>query len=339
MAIRPLHRRRVLRLLLLPLLIVGVTFASALSASAHPQLSAHPTLRFAQVVSFSEPMQNPESIALDRRGDMYLSMPNLSQVFEITPDGTQSIFATFPAGMRPLGVRLDRAGNVFVAVVGSGVWRIPAGGGAAAEFAPIPGFPNGLAFDRHGNLYVSESVGGVIYRVTPHGAVSTWSASPLLVGTLGPGPCGLPHPSGLQLGANGLVFDQHGDNMFVSNTTLGEIIRIPVKRHGAAGKAVIEAGPDCQLWGADGAAMDQRGHLYVAANAERNIVRVDRNGKFKVIASFAGGAPLFSPSDIAFGTNRKDRDQIFITNLALFTGGVGAGVVATNVGVPGLPLP
>jgi hypothetical protein len=58
-----------------------------------------------------------------------------------------------------------------------------------------------------------------------------------------------------------------------------------------------------------------------------------------VLASFAAGDPLFSPSDIAFGTGRGDRTEIFISDFAKFTGGVGAGVVKMNVGIPGLPLP
>jgi sugar lactone lactonase YvrE len=85
--------------------------------------------------------------------------------------------------------------------------------------------------------------------------------------------------------------------------------------------------------------MDSRGNLYVAANAERDIVRVSPGGKLRVLASFAAGDPLYSPSDIAFGTGRRDRKQIFITNFAKFTSGTGAGVVTMNAGVPGQPLP
>jgi sugar lactone lactonase YvrE len=112
-----------------------------------------------------------------------------------------------------------------------------------------------------------------------------------------------------------------------------------VRPGGSAGKAGVLAGPDCRLWGADGIALDRRGNLYVAANAERDIVRVSPGGRLHVLASSAAGDPLFSPSDIAFGTRRGDREQIFITNFARFTGGAGAGVVTMNVGVPGQPLP
>jgi sugar lactone lactonase YvrE len=195
-----------------------------------------------------------------------------------------------------------------------------------------------FAFDHRGNLYVSESLGGAIYRITRHGSVSVWAQNPLLVGTTGPGPCGIAHPSGLPLGANGIAFDARGD-LLAANTTLGTIVRIRVRPDGSAGKASVFAGPGCRLWGADGIAMDSRGNLYVAANAERDIVRISPRGRLRVLASFAAGDPLFSPSDIAFGTRRGGRDQIFITNFARFTNGTGAGVVKMNVGVPGRPLP
>ena len=112
-----------------------------------------------------------------------------------------------------------------------------------------------------------------------------------------------------------------------------------MKRDGQAGTASVYAGPDCRLWGADGIAVDRRNNVYVAANAERDIVRVGPGGRLRVLASFAAGDPLFSPSDIAFGTVRGERTEVFISDFARFTAGVGAGVVKMNVGVPGLPLP
>ena len=286
----------------------------------------------------------PESIAIDHRGSLYLSLYSAAEILKVTPAGKQSVFATFPAGSAPLGVRLDASGNVYVALVGAtaadtGVWRIRAGGGTPAEIATIPGnVPNGLAFDHRGNLYVSESIGGTVYRVSRGGSVSVWSSSPLLAGTSDPGPCGLVHPSGFPLGANGLAFTKQGD-LLVANTTLGTIVRIPAHPDGRAGTARVFAGPDCRLWGADGIALDNRDNLYVAANAERDIVRIHPDGTLRVLASFAAGDPLYTPSDIAFGTGRGDRDHIFITNFALFTGGTGAGVVTMDVGIPGRPLP
>jgi sugar lactone lactonase YvrE len=332
MAARPRNRLTILA-------ILSVAFAATFATPALASPAAtHRGSRVRPVVSLPNP-ELPESITLDRHGNIYLSLNPLKEILKIAPDGKQAVIATISAGTQSTGVRLDAAGNAYLAVVGSGIWRVPARGGTPTEFAPIPGLPNGLAFDRRGNLFVSDSLGGAVYRVSPRGSVTLWSSSPLLVGTTAAGPCGLPHPSGLPLGANGLAFSSRGNELFVANTTLGTIVRIPVNRHGSAGTPSVYAGPACRLWGADGVAMGAGDNLYVAANAKRDIVRVSPGGRLHVLASFAAGDPLYSPSDIVFGTGRRDRTQIFISNFALFTGGTGAGVVTMNVGVPGLPLP
>jgi sugar lactone lactonase YvrE len=154
---------------------------------------------------------------------------------------------------------------------------VPAKGGSPEQVASGPGLWNGLAFDRRGNLYVSDSGGGAIWRLEEDGNFTMWSDSTLLKGTTAAGPCGLVHPavpSFGPLGANGIAFNKHGD-MLVANTDFGEIIRIPTNRDGSAGTARVFAGPSCSLWGADGVAVDRVDNLYVAANSKGQIDRVD----------------------------------------------------------------
>jgi hypothetical protein len=284
------------------------------------------------------PSQLPESVTIDRWGNLYLSLFQQGQLLKITPGGARSVLATFPEGSQALGVRLDADGNVYAAVAGpdSGVWRVAAGGGTPVRLAAVPGFPNGLAFDGAGRLYVSDSIGGTVYRISRQGTAVPWSRSPLLAGTTGNGPCGVAHPSGLPLGANGLAFGSHGD-LLAANTTRGTIVRIPVLPGGRAGPARVFAGPDCRLWGADGIAAGSHGTLYAAANASDDIVRISPAGALAVIAARAAGDPLSSPSDIAFGPGWHDRAQIFISNFALFHGGAGAGVVRADLAEWPLP--
>ena len=107
---------------------------------------------------------------------------------------------------------------------------------------PAAGLLNGLAFDAKGNLHVSDSLAGTIYRVARDGSVTEWSTDPLLKG-LNPTSCGTFPSVG---GANGLSFDKHGD-MFVANTTIGAVVRIPVANDGSAEVANYFAGPTCDL--------------------------------------------------------------------------------------------
>jgi streptogramin lyase len=315
------------RLRLAMLFACAVILASSSTAQASEGLT--------RVLTMSPPSV-PESIAFDNRGNMYMGLPFASSVVKATRDGVISTIATFPSSTFPLGVRLDRKQNVFVAVAGSGVWEIPASGGSAKQLVAQAGLWNGLAFDRRGNLFVSESHGGAIWRLGRDGTFALWSDSSLLLGTTSPGPCGLVHPavpSFGPLGANGIEFNRDGDLM-VANTDLGTIVRIRTNRDGSAGTARVFAGPDCNLWGADGVAIDNKNNLYVAANSKGQIDRVDPEGELEVIAA---GDPLNFPSDIAF-MKTGERNEIFISNFAAFATSPGApGVLKMMVGGRGEP--
>jgi hypothetical protein len=278
----------------------------------------------------------PESIAIDHKGDMYLSQPLAGTVLVVV-EGTPRPFVSLPGTV--LGVRLDEKGDLYAAVVGVGLFEVPAGSTTPKEIVKSARFWNGMAFDHRGNLYVSESGAGQIWRLAKNGAFTLWSDSLLLRGTVEPGPCGLVHPAvgaGFgAIGANGVFFNKHGD-MLVSNTDLGTVVRIPVEPDGSAGEARVFAGPSCTLWGADGGAMDDHDNLYVAANSGDKIVRVDSRGRFTV---FSDSRLLHFPTDIAFGTHRGDRKVAYITNLALTSNFTNGGVVKMEVGVPGRPLP
>jgi len=308
---------RVSRRMRLAALLAGI-LAVALSPAA--QASEGLT----RVLTTSPP-NLPESIALDSRGNIFMSAPFAHTVLKATRSGTLSTIGTFPASTFPLGVRLDQKRNVFVAVAGSGIWEIPAAGGSPKQLVNQPGLWNGLAFDRRGNLFVSDSHAGEIWRLSKEGSFALWSTSSLLLGTTAAGPCGLVHPavpSFGPLGANGIEFNKHGD-LLVANTDLGTVVRIQSNHDGSAGTASIFAGPTCDLWGADGVAIDNRDNLYVAANSKGQIDRIDSEGELEVVAA---GNPLSFPSDLAVA--RADGEsQIFISNFAAF---------ATSAGAPGV---
>jgi len=117
---------------------------------------------------------------------------NYGIIDEFTPNGVRS---TFASGLNdPSGLAFDKAGNLFVADAGSGIYKFtPAG--VRTTFAsglPLPDLV-GLAFDSAGNLFVAAHV--TIYKFTPTGARTTFAT--------------------VQLGANGLAFDRAG-NLFVA---------------------------------------------------------------------------------------------------------------------------
>lgn len=314
-------------------LAIGI-FCSAAPASAATMV----------VIGFTAP-GNPESITIDHKGDIFMSIPLASKVVELKPGSSApSTFATFASPV--LGVRLDDQGDLFAAVMGSGIFEVKAGTTTPVLVAaPASGAPeffwNGMAFDHRGNLFVSESAAGEIWRLGKDGSFTKWLSSPLLLGTEEPGPCDLVHPAlagfGI-IGANGVFFNKHGD-MLVNNTDLGTVVRIPVNPDGTPGTPTVFAGPSCTLWGADGGALDNNDNLYVAANSGDKIVKVAPDGSFSI---FSSSSLLNFPTDIAFGTGRGDRKVAYITNLGLKPDGSGltdGSLLSMDVGVPGRPLP
>src|SRR4051794_22092248 len=95
------------RTLLAALIFTSAAIASTLALAA--PAAAHPGSRVARIVSLPSP-QLPESITLDRHGDIYLSLNPLKEIVKIAPGGARSTLATFAAGTQSLGVRLDASG-------------------------------------------------------------------------------------------------------------------------------------------------------------------------------------------------------------------------------------
>ncbi len=175
----------------------------------------------------------------------------------------------------------------------TGVYRVAPGGGAATLFASDPGmfFANDLRFTAAGDLLVSDSISGTIFKIDKAGAVSKWLSDPLL--TPDPTVCG--EDTMYHLGVNGFVLS--GGAYYATNTDRASIVKIPVKADGSAGTPEVFVATDCaKLSGADGIALDEAtGDLLVAVNYKNAVVRI---GKDKSIKTVASGEPLQSPASL-----------------------------------------
>jgi sugar lactone lactonase YvrE len=191
--------------------------------------------------------------------------------------------------------------------------------GANTVFTTIPGGPgvagpNALTFDSDGNVYVSDSFQGVIWKTPPNGSPTptAWVTDPLLRTT------GTP-----PFGANGVKFNKAQSILFVANTGDDRLIQIPVTG-GTPGAPSIFTN---SINGADGIFLDDDDNIWVAANQSDEIVVVDPTGKvIAKLGDFDGidnkGAPiglLFPASPAIFG------GWLYVTNLSLDLRTVGAG--------------
>src|SRR5262249_32162099 len=144
-----------------------------------------------QVVTFNPALsQLPESIAIDKRGNIYVSFFVTGEIRQIAPNGTQSTLAILGAGPFPRrlsGLAVDASGDVYALLndipATRGVWRISRNG-SVSLIAPIPTAigVNALAFDKRGSLFVPDPFKASIYRVGPSGSVTVWVTNLLLQG-------------------------------------------------------------------------------------------------------------------------------------------------------------
>jgi sugar lactone lactonase YvrE len=278
----------------------------------------------------------PEGLAFDKVGNAYVGLiAPASEIVRITPDGDRSTFATIDpgtsGGFGPLGLAVDARGHVYAGVVTfdrtGGVVRVHRDG----SITRIPGsgqiaFANGLAFDQRGTLYVSDSIGGAVWRIPRGGSATKWIEDPLLTGT---GALG----TGFPVGANGIAV-RHG-SVIVANTERASLVRIPIRPDGSAGSPSVMI-QDPALMGADGLALDARGGIYVAVIAQSTIVKVS-GGSIATLADAGDG--INQASSIAFGTGSRDHRDMFGVNFGVFSATPTPTLFTFPVGVPGDPLP
>jgi len=316
-------------------------------------------------------IDTPSGIAVDKPGNVYVSVrepppgPGLlgrSLIYKYTREGTPSFFANMGSRAVVYGLAATPNGDLYVAMATGpdhGVYMLDRKGNAEL----LPGsdgivFPNGVAFDDRGNLYVTESFSGApgnfgeggIWRIPPNGEAKVWVRDPLLTGI---GLMGNP-----PVGANGIAY-YHG-NLYVTNTDKGTVVLIPVEKDGSAGDPEmwkrLDDVPESPLKGTmlsimpDGLALDVHGNLYMTILTRNAIVRVradDRVQESIAVLGSTGSVPsaLFdTPASLAFGTGAGEQQNLFVTNLGwskrFIPGGTwpGAALVKVDAGAPGRPL-
>ena len=176
-----------------------------------------------------------------------------------------------------------------------------------------PFLSNDLVFDEDGNLYITDSFAGTIYKVPAGGgAPEVWFADPRLLGA-GEYP--------FIIGANGIRIDRNNKMVYVSVTfdagLDGKIYRLPLVASPAAGD--LELFASLGFTGPDGIAFGKSGKLYVAQAASNTITVLNPDGS--VDAVYSGPAldtqgspvPWVGPANIAFN---DQEGTLLVTNHA-----------------------
>ena len=261
---------------------------------------------FADSASYTFPTASYRSV-YDPAGNLYVQTDH--QITRITPGGIATPFAgsgtagfadgigTVASFNSPRGLAIDAAGNLYVAdasnhrirritpagvvttLAGNGTNSSTDGTGTAATF----NLPIDLAVDAAGTVFVANSEGNRVRRITSAGVVTTLAGSGTAGSTDGTGTAASFHsPRGIALGPGGIMYvaDTTG-NRIRAVTPAGVVTTLAGS--GTAG-GTDGTGTAASFNGPTQIAVDRAGLLYVADQTGNRIRRITADGQVTTIA-------------------------------------------------------
>jgi len=265
----------------------------------------------------------PAGLAVDNAGNVYVADKNNHTIRKVTParvvttlagmagvsgssDGTGAAALFYS----PNDLAVDVAGNVYVADSWNSTIRKITPAGVVATLAGTAGvtvaadgtcqtatfsYPNGVAVDSAGTLYVAETGSGVIRRITPSCVVTTFAGTPSVSGsTDGVGAAasfGIPFSVKVDSAGNLYVGDP-GNNTIRKITPAAAVSTLA----GTAGQngSADGAGAAARFFNPYGVAADSAGNVYAADEVNGTIRKITPAG---VVSTVAGTARVWGSAD------------------------------------------
>ena len=264
-----------------------------------------------------EGLDHPECVTIDTEGQLFCGGEN-GQLYAISDQESRSTLISQRGGLI-LGICVNGNGTIYACDASNGeVYARRSDGslhtvsrGTPSRPMRIPNFP---VLDQHGNLYVSDSGswpegGGCVFIIRPDGQTEVWSEA-------------------AHHFTNGLALSPAGDYLYVAESLLPGVTRIPILEDGTAGAAEIVA----LLPGTvpDGLAFDQAGRLYISCYRPDRVYRLDVDGRLEIVADDFQGTDVASPTNVVFGGDT--RSTLYLASLARWH------IAAMEVDVPGVAL-
>ena len=265
----------------------------------------------------------PESVAFGPGGRLFATLYDDAAVVEILPGGSFRTVATLPGRSdsvvgHALGIASGPDGKLYVAyrqrssrdaddfrdpnhpacrdatILHSGVYRVDPDSGAVevlatrAEGWPVC-FPNGIAVDARGDVYVADFTYAGIWRLRPGEAPELWSDHPLL--NWAPAPWSL-----APFGVNAIALDAGGGAIVAGTVGTPRVLRIRIGKDGRATEPEIiqsDGGPT------DGVAVASDGTVFTSEIARNEIWALSADGSQRYLVASSRTAPLDGNAGLA----------------------------------------
>jgi sugar lactone lactonase YvrE len=223
---------------------------------------------------------NPTAVAADASGNVYVADTDSQTIRKITPGGVVTTLA---------GLGYDSYYTKDGSYPAVGTTGSADGTGTAARFT----YPEGVAVDGNGVVYVADTVNDTIRVVSPTGVVTTLAGSPgpsNQGGADGTGTAAQFYgPTGIAVAGNGNLYVTEIGNNTIRMVTPGGVVTTLAGTDRVTGSA-DGAGPSAQFGSPTGVALDANGNLYVTDSTNNTIRKVTPSGVVTTIAGTAGVA-------------------------------------------------
>ena len=263
------------------------------------------TQGFADGTGAAAQFDDPRGIALDAQGNLYVVDENNHKIRKITPEGEVSTLAGSTLGFSdgagenaqfydPIGIAVDEQGNIYVGDANNNrIRKITPNGvvstlaGSTAGYADGTGgsaqfdFPNGVAVDAQGNVYVADSYNHKIRKVSPNGEVSTLAGSTQGLANGLSTAAQFNFPTGIAVDSRGNVYVTDSNNHQIRKITSSGVVTtfsgsIPGYKDGAADMAQFDFPNDLFV--------DASGRIYIADGNNHNVRKIDIDGDVSTLA-------------------------------------------------------
>ncbi len=289
----------------------------------------------------------PEGVAVDGAGNLYIADEENHRIRKVSTSGIITTIAgtgvkgfAGDAGLatnaqleQPAGVAVDAAGNIWhiadsvnqrirmvgldgiiTTVAGNGMVAFGGDGGLAVDASL--NFPEGVAVDGSGNLYIADTQNHRIRQVSLGGIITTvaGTGTASFAGDGGPATAAaLNFPTAVAVDAGGSFYIADFSNGRVRKVSAGTISTLAGNgsfKYGGDGAAATSAFLDQPL----GVAADSDGNFYIADTENHRIRKVTPDGAITTVAGtgvqgFSGDgglatiAELSAPRAVALDTN------------------------------------